>query len=144
VDTEQCIPTQHFNVPVLEVEGLVLGCGRGVIEGRLVVRNISDRSVDGKLVIGSICDREVGQGGNAEGRRMRSRRCRDHSVWLWDGGRFEWKRLRNLLRFGISAWKSQGCGNGSCSGVFLVRTSRLWFTGSEHGWRREALPATPP
>jgi hypothetical protein len=75
---------------------------------------------------------------------MSSRRCRNHSVWLWDGGRFERKRLRNLLRFGISAWKSQGCGDGGCGRVFLVRASRLWFTSSEHGWRREVLPAMLP
>jgi hypothetical protein len=141
VDTEQRIPAQHFHVPVLEVECLMPGCGHGVIDGRPVVRNTG---VDGRLVIGSICDREVGQGGNAEGRRMSSRRCRDHSVRLRDGDRFEWKRMRNLLRFGISAWMSQGCGDGSCGGVFLVRACRLWFTGSEYGWWREALPATPP
>ena len=45
VYAEQCIPTQHFHVAVIEVESAVVGYGRGV---------------DGKLVIGSIRDREIG------------------------------------------------------------------------------------
>ena len=46
VDAEQYVLAQHFHVPVVEVEGLVRGYGRGVI--------------DRMLVIGGICDRQVG------------------------------------------------------------------------------------
>jgi hypothetical protein len=67
VDTEQCVPAQHFHVPVLEVEGLMRGYGRGV---------------DGRLVIRSICDREVGQSGDADGWRLSDGRCRNVSLSL--------------------------------------------------------------
>ena len=52
VDTEEGVRTQHFHVPILEVEGVMRGYSRGVGE---------------KLVIGSICNGEVGQTGNADG-----------------------------------------------------------------------------
>jgi hypothetical protein len=71
VDTEQCILVQRFHVPVLEVEGLVQGGDRGVVDGRLVIRSISDR--------------EIGQSGNADGRRLSGRRRRNHDIWLWSG-----------------------------------------------------------
>jgi len=51
MDAEQRVATQHFNVPVLEVEGIVRGYGRGV---------------DSRLVVGGICSGEVGQAGDAE------------------------------------------------------------------------------
>jgi hypothetical protein len=105
VYTEQCVPAQHFHVPVLEVEGLVLDDDRGVVGRRLIVRSTCDRGVDGRLVIKSICDREVGQSGDADGRRLSDRRYGDHDIWLWGGARFEWRRLRDL-GFEISVGKS--------------------------------------
>ena len=53
VGTEQGVTTQHFNVPVFEVEGVMEGHSRGVERG-LVVRGIRDR--------------EIRQGGDADGR----------------------------------------------------------------------------
>jgi len=50
MDAEQRVATQHFDVPVLEVEGIMRGYSCGV-----------DRS----LIIGGICDCEVGQAGDA-------------------------------------------------------------------------------
>ena len=44
VGTEQGVVTQHLNVPVLEVEGVVRGYDHGV-EGWLVVRGIRDGEV---------------------------------------------------------------------------------------------------
>jgi hypothetical protein len=90
VDAEQCVLTQHFHVPIMEVEGLVWGCGRGVI--------------DRMPVIGGIGNREVGQSCDADGRRMSGRRSGNPGVWLWGGDRFEWRRLRDL-GFGISVGK---------------------------------------
>jgi hypothetical protein len=132
VDTEQCVPAQRFHVPILEVEGLVRGCGRGVVGGRLVVRGICDRDVDGRLVIGSICDREVGESGDADRWRLCDRRCGNHDIWPWGENQLEWGRLKDM-RFGIFVGKSQGCDNGSCGGVFLVRARSLRFTSGEHG-----------
>ena len=88
---EQYVLTQRFHVPVVEVEGLVRGCGRGV--------------VDRMLVIGGIRDREVGQSCDADGWRMSDRRSGNPGVWHWGGDRFEWRRLKDL-GFGISVWKS--------------------------------------
>ena len=51
MDTEEGAPTQHFHVPIVEVEGVMGSYGRGVGES---------------LVIRSICDGEVGQTGNAD------------------------------------------------------------------------------
>ena len=44
VGTEQGIATQHFNIPILEVEGIVGGycCG---IEGDLFVKDIRDGEI---------------------------------------------------------------------------------------------------
>ena len=50
VDTEEGIRTQHFHIPILEVEGVMGGYGRGIGE---------------RFVIGGICDCEVGQTGHA-------------------------------------------------------------------------------
>ena len=36
VDTEEGVPTQHFYIPILEVQGIMRGHGRGV-GGNLVV-----------------------------------------------------------------------------------------------------------
>lgn len=55
VDAEEGVPTQYFNVPVLDIEG-VMGCYR--------------RRIDGGLVIWGVGDGEVGQGGDANGRRL--------------------------------------------------------------------------
>jgi len=55
MDAEQCVPTQHFDVPVFEVEDVMGGYGC---------------EVDGRLVIRSICDREVGQSSDAAGWRL--------------------------------------------------------------------------
>jgi hypothetical protein len=52
MDTEQDVVTQHFDVPILEVEGVM-----GVYSCR----------IERGLVIRCICDREVGQGGDADG-----------------------------------------------------------------------------
>ena len=54
VDTEQRVPAQYFDVPIVKVEGFMRSCGRGV---------------DGRFVVRGICD-EVGQSGSAGGRRM--------------------------------------------------------------------------
>jgi len=124
VDAEKCVPAQHFHIPVLEVEGLMLSYCRGV-DGKLLVRGIRGGWVDGKLVVSGIGGREVGQSGDADGRRVgdgcdgRFGNCSRH----WGGDRFEWKGLVDL-RFGISIRKSEGCGNGGCSGVVLVHPSR--------------------
>jgi hypothetical protein len=48
------------------------------------------------------------------------------------------------MRFGFFVGKSQGCDNGCCGGVFLVRARSLRFAGGEHGRGREALPVTLP
>ena len=69
VDTEESVPAQYFDVPVVEVEGFMWGCGRGV-DRKFFVRSICDRGVDGRLIIGGICDSEVGQSGDADGWRM--------------------------------------------------------------------------
>ena len=39
VDTEEGVPTQHFHIPILEVEGVMGGYGRGVGE-RLEIGSI--------------------------------------------------------------------------------------------------------
>ena len=44
VDTEQRVAAQYFNVPILEVEGAMVGYCRG-IKGRLVVRGIRDGEI---------------------------------------------------------------------------------------------------
>jgi hypothetical protein len=113
VDTEQSVSAQYFRIPVLEIEGFMRGCGRGVADGMLVIRGVCDGGIDGRLVIGGICDREVGERGDADGGRLNDGRCRNR-VCLWDN---DW--LETLVR------KPQRCGNGSCSGVFPVRASRL-------------------
>ena len=59
VDTEEYVLAQHFDVPVLEVEGLVRCCSRRV-DGRLVIRSVCDRRVNGRLIIRHICYGEVG------------------------------------------------------------------------------------
>ena len=80
VNTEECVPAQHFDVPVLEVQGLMGNNGRGV-GGRLVIRGIRNR--------------EIGEGGNADGRRLgygRRRNC----FSLWCGNRIGYRVLRDL------------------------------------------------
>ena len=67
MDTEQCVSAQYFDIPVLEIEGVVGGYGRGV---------------DGGLVVRSICDGEIGQRGDTDRRR------------LSDGGRRDGVRFR--------------------------------------------------
>ena len=69
MDTEERVPAQYFDVPVVEAEGFVRSRGRGV-DWKIVIRSICDRGVDGKLIIGGICDGEVGQSGNVDGWRM--------------------------------------------------------------------------
>jgi len=64
-DTEECIPAQHFHVPVIEIEGLMWNYGCGVNEGLIL-----EGGVRGRLIIGSICGREVGQSGDADGWRL--------------------------------------------------------------------------
>ena len=44
MDTEQCVPAQHFHVPVLEIEGPMGDHDRGV-DGRLIIRSIRDGEV---------------------------------------------------------------------------------------------------
>jgi len=57
-NAEECVPAQHFHVPILEVEGLMRDhCRR--VDGNVVVRSISNRGADGTLIIGSIRNREV-------------------------------------------------------------------------------------
>ena len=65
--TEKSVPAQHFHVPVLEVEGLMLSYRRRV-DGKLLVGSIRGCGVDGKVVVSSICSREVGESGDANGR----------------------------------------------------------------------------
>ena len=83
MDTEERVPAQHFHIPILEVETLMgsyssgIGgklvikhvCDRGV-DRKIVIRRIWNRGVDGSLIIGGVCDCEVGESGDAGGRRM--------------------------------------------------------------------------
>ena len=144
MNTEERVPAQHFDVPVVEVEGIMQIYGRRV-DGRLVIGSVCYRGVDGRLVIGGICDCEVGQSGDADGRRLSDGsdgRCRN-CVRLWNGDRFERRVLREL-RFEISVRKPQGCGDGSCNRVFLVFASRVRVPGRECRREREAFPPTLP
>ena len=97
-----------------------------------------DRGIDERLFIRSIRDNEVGQIGDTYGWRLGNW---SQGMWvcLWDVDRFRWRepRLRNL-RFEILTRKSQGCDDGSCSGIFLAR--RFWPLGRECGWRGETFP----
>ena len=144
MDTEKCVPTQHFHIPVLEVESFVPSYRRGV-DGEFLVRRIRGGGVGGKLVVSGIGGRKVGQSGDADGRRLDDRgggifgNCFGHR----GGDRFEWKGRRNL-RFGNSIRKTEGRGNGSCSGVALVHPNRSWPPSGEDGWGREALPTNLP
>ena len=63
MDTEECVPAQHFHVPVLEVEGLMRSRGRRV-DGKLIARGAQDCGVGGGLVVGGIWDREVRESGD--------------------------------------------------------------------------------
>ena len=69
MDAEQRVATQHFNVTVLEIEGVVGGYGRRVERGP-IIRSIRDRGANGRLAIRGICNREVGQTGDADGWRL--------------------------------------------------------------------------
>ena len=80
VDTEERVPAQDFDIPIFEVEGVMRGYGRGV-GGRLVIRGIRNR--------------EIGEGGNADGRRLDCRRCRN-CFWLRCGNRFGNRVLMDL------------------------------------------------
>ena len=123
MDTEQCVPAQHLHVPVLEVESPM---------------GSYDRGIDGRLVIRSTRDGEFRQSGDTYGWRLNHE---SHGMWvcLWGGNRFRWRGLRlRDLRFEILTRKSQGCDDGSCSGVFLVR--QFWLPGREHRRRRETFP----
>ena len=95
--------------------------------------------IDGRIVVGSICEREVGQGGDADGRRWSGGSGGDR-VCLWGGGGFEYRGLRLWMWVG----KSQGCDNGGRSGVSLVSNNRFRLPGREYRRRREALPTTFP
>ena len=118
--------------------------GRGV-DRKIVIRSICDRGVDERLIIGGICDGEIRQSGDSGGRRMSDRNAgrRRDRIWLWSGDRYVRRGLGDL-RFRVSVRKSQGCGNGSCSGVFLVCTNWFWLLCREGRWRGEALPVTLP
>ena len=85
VDTEERVPAQDFDVPIFEVEGVMGGYCHGV-GGRLVVRGIRNR--------------EIGEGGNADGRRLGYGRCRN-CFWLRCGNRFG-NRVLMDLRFETS------------------------------------------
>ena len=125
VDAEECILAQHFYVAVLKVEGFMWNYGCEV-SGEFVIGIICDRGIDGILVTGNVCDCDVGKSGDAGGRGMGvggDRRFWD-CIWLWDGGRFEQRGMRDL-RFEVSVRKSQGCGNGSRSRVALVGACRV-------------------
>jgi len=140
VDTEEGVPAQHFHVPILEVEGFMQSRYRWV-NGRLVEKG----GVDGGLIIRRICDREVGQSGNADGWRLSSRADgRFGSRVLFRNGDLFELEGSGSLRFEISVGRSEGCGNGSCRGTFLVRDGLLRLPGLEYGWGREAIPTTLP
>jgi hypothetical protein len=127
VDTEQCVSAQHFDVPVLEVER-AMWC--------------YDRGVGGGFVIRYVCNGEVGESGDAYGRRLGDGGCRNR-VCLWGGNRIDWRGLTlRDPRFGIPTREPQGCDDRSCSGVFLTHRFRL--PDREHRWRRETVPATLP
>jgi len=98
------------------------------------------RRVDGGLVVRGICDCEVGQSGDADGRRVSDRRSRNR-VRLRGRDWFGWRGLR---RFYISVGKSQGCGNWSRSGIILVHAGLLWFSCGEYRWGRKTLPVMLP
>ena len=123
VDTEQRVPAQHFDVPVLEVEGIVGDCGRGV---------------DGGLVVGGICNGEVGQRRDTDGWRLIDWR-RGDGVWLWGRDGFERRWMKNV-GLGVSLGEPQGCGNGSCGGILLVLGGWLRSPGFEFWRRRKAFP----
>ena len=84
VNTEEGVSTQNFHVPILKVEGAV---------------GSYDRGVCGRLVIRSICNGEVGQSGNADGRRLGDGGF-GGCFSLRDGDRFERRGLKDL-RFGV-------------------------------------------
>ena len=74
VETEEGVPAQHFDVSILEEEGVM---------GRYCCR------VDGGLVVRSVYHREVGQSGNANGRRVSD----GGFVKFWfPGGEYGWRR----------------------------------------------------
>ena len=58
-DAKECVPAQHFNVPVVEVECFMRNYGRGV-DKRLVIGSICECGAGGGFVIRRICGREVG------------------------------------------------------------------------------------
>ena len=72
---EQDVVTQHFDVPVLKVEG---------------VMGMYSRGFEGRLVVKGVCDREVGQSGDADGWGLWNKRSRD-CARLWRDGWFEWR-----------------------------------------------------
>jgi len=86
VDTEEGVLAQHFHVPVLEVEGLMPGRYHWV-NGGLVGRG----SANGGVIIRRIWDCEVGQGGDADGRRLSNGAGGGFGsrVLFWNGDRFE-------------------------------------------------------
>ena len=83
MNTEEYVPAQHLDVPVLEVEGTMRSYGRrvdGILVIETVIESVCDRGVDGRLAIRGICDGEIGQGGDADGRGLSDRgdrRCRN-------------------------------------------------------------------
>ena len=83
VDTEEYVPAQYFDVPVVKVEGLIRSYGRGV-DGKFVVGSICDRWVDGRLIVGDIYDGKVGHICDTHGQGMSdgSDRRRGNRVWL--------------------------------------------------------------
>ena len=127
MNTEQCVPAQYFHIPVVDVEGVMRdrGCG-----------------VDWRFVIRGVCDGEVGETGDAYGRRSGNRSYRDY-IYFWGSDRIGWRGLGlGNLRFGVSTRESQGCDDRGCSGVSLAFS--FLFPGREYRWRREAFPATIP
>ena len=144
VDTEECVPAQHFSVSVLEIEGFVWSCSRG-IGWKLVIGSFCGGRVDGRFIIIGVRDREVRQSGDAGGRRLGdgySRRWMN-CARFWGGDQLRWRGLGDL-RFEIPVRKSKGCDNGGCGGISLAWGDQVWPRGREYGWGREALPATLP
>ena len=127
MNAEQYVPAQYFHIPILEVEGVMMSHGCGVGWG---------------FVVGGVRNGEIGETGDAYGRRLGEGSYGD-CVCFWNGDWIKWRWLGPRdLRFEILTRKSQGCDNWSRSGIFLI----FWFQlpDCECRWGREALPAAIP